>query len=275
MDVSTVETEKQLKEKYGPWALIVGASLGVGAEFARRIAAAGIHCILLDRDTIRLNDLKTELEKVSGVAVVTVATDLEQAGAIDAITAAVADKEVGLLIYNAGSPPYSRQFLKGELNDWSGLLQKNVHTVMECCYQFGGKMVGRGRGGVILIGSHAAFGGTKKLSVYTATKGFIANLGESLWVEWRDQGVDVLNLFIGTTDTPMLRETMAQLGIEMTDDMGISRPEDIVTVALRELPNGPTYVLPESDPDSLLRSEQRRAHVLESTRVAAVFIGEE
>lgn len=267
-----------LVEKYGPWALVVGSSQGLGAEYSRVLAAAGFNCVLLDRTQSLLEELKTELVAEYGVEIIAVTTDLSVPGASDIIAEAIGEREVGLMIYNAGSPPYSKAFLDGTLADWSGLLQKNGQTLMECCYRFGGKMVERGRGGIVLVGSHAAFGGTRKLGVYTATKGFVANLGESLWIEWADKGVDVLNMIIGSADTPTMRQTMQELGIEITDDMNMAKPAEIVAVSLRELPNGPSFVFPEderAEPGSHTVGQQRREHVLESTRVAAVFIGKD
>jgi short-subunit dehydrogenase len=271
------QADKNLKQRYGDWALIVGASYGMGSEFAHRLAKQGINCVLLARTESKLNTLKTELETQYGVEVITLTADLHQPGASELMRQAVGDRELGLLVYNAGASPYSKRFVEGDLADWSGLVQMNVQTVIECCYQFGKEMAKRGRGGIILMGSHAAFGGTKKLSVYTASKGFMANFGDTLWIELKDKGVDVLNMLIGTADTPTMRKSMASAGIEITDDMGLGQPKEIVSVALRELANGPTFVFPD---DELAGENQptkgglRREHVIESTRLTDLFIGD-
>lgn len=268
----------EFRNKYGPWALIVGASHGLGEAFPRQIAALGINCILVARTAEKLAGLQADLQQNHGVEVQTLVLDLSIPGATSQIIAAVGEREIGLLVYNAGSPPYAKQFLKGDLADWSGLVMKNAQTLMETCFHFGGSMVERSRGGVVLVGSHAAFGGTKKLSVYTATKAFGANLGESLWAEWSDKGVDVINLLIANTDTPTLRAHMAEHGLTVTPEMNIPTPEHIVRVGLAQLPNGPSFVFPDDEhpqQGQITRGQQRRDYVVESTRKTAAFVGDD
>lgn len=269
--------EQSMKETYGPWALIAGASQGMGEEFARSLANAGINCVLVARTASKLEQLEAELKRDFAVETLTIALDLTAADAAETMIEKIGDREIGLLIFNAGSPAYTRTFVKGELKDWAALVRMNCLTVMNSCYHFGGKMVERGRGGVILMGSHAALGGTKKLAAYTATKGFMANFGESLWAEWEDQGVDVLSMLIGSTDTPTMRKKMADNGISVTSDMNLASPKDVVRVALRELPNGPTFVFPDDEeaaPGTATRGTQRREHVFESSRISSAFIGD-
>lgn len=272
------QQNQNFKQRYGEWALIVGASYGMGSEFAHRLAQQGMNCVLLARTASKLESLKTELETQYGVEVITLTADLNKPGASALMREAVGDRELGLLIYNAGAAPYSKRFIEGELADWSGLVQMNVQTVIECCYHFAKKMAERGRGGIILMGSHAAFGGTKKLSIYTASKGFMANFGDTLWIELKDKGVDVLNMLIGTADTPTMRKSMAGVGIEVTDEMGLGQPKEIVSVALRELRNGPTFVYPDDElavAGEPSKGSVRREHVIESTRLTDLFIGDE
>jgi len=272
------KTSHNLKQRYGDWALIVGASYGMGSEFAHRLASEGINCILLARTASRLQELKDELQSQYGIEVITVATDLYHSGASDLMRQAAGDREVGLLIYNAGASSTSVRFVEGDLKTWKGLAQMNVQTVIECCHYFAGLMAKRGRGGIILMGSHAAFGGTSKLSVYTASKGFMANFGDTLWVELKDKGVDVLNMLISSADTPTMRDSMKKAGIEITDAMGLGKPEDIVSVALRELNNGPSFVYPDDELASAnepTKGAARREHVIESTRITNLLIGDD
>lgn len=136
-------------------------------------------------------------------------------------------------------------------------------------------MLERGQGGLLLVGSQAALGGIRKLAMYTATKGFALNLGESLWAEWKDRGVDVLNLLIGTVDTPTMRDAMVKLKIPDALTMTLPKAQDLALLALEELGNGPTLIHPE---DTLVQvatapGPARRAHVLSKSAEAAVFIG--
>ena len=119
------------------------------------------------------------------------------------------------------------------------LVNRNVLTTMRCCYHFGGLMRARGRGGIILVGSGACYGGASHLAVYAATKAFDLCLGEGLWAEFRQHGVDVLNLILGRTDTPAFREFLAQKGLPVPP--GLASPEDVAEVGLARLPFGPVH----------------------------------
>jgi uncharacterized protein len=262
--------------KYGPWALIAGASHGVGAAFARQLAARGLNCVLVARRQDALDALRLELVASHGVEVMVVSQNLSHADAASSLLAAVAEREIGLLVYNAGGDPFLTRFLDTPVEDWSSLLRLNASTPMACCHAFGGQMLGRSRGGVILVGSQAALGGIRKLAMYSASKGFAMNLGESLWAEWRERGVDVLNLLIGTVDTPTMREAMVRLNIPDALSMPLPQAEEIVAVALDGLGNGPTLI----HPDDLACGEPhrrpgaaRREHTIGKSAEAAVFIG--
>tara|TARA_E500000305_G_scaffold75550_1_gene61283 strand:+ start:33694 stop:34533 length:840 start_codon:yes stop_codon:yes gene_type:complete len=262
-------------KKYGPWVLIAGASHGLGAVFARQLASLGLNCVLLSRRPAVLEALKKELESDYGVEALVIGVDLMTEDAVATIIDQVGDREIGFLVYNAGAPPLTEAFLKVSADDWEGFVRMNTSTVYRCCHHFGSQMIERGRGGVILVGSHAAFGGTKKLSLYTATKGFMLNLGESLWAEWKDLGVDVLNLVIGSTDTPTMREHMAAHGV--TAPEGLPTPEEIIPLGLAQLGDGPSLVHPDDVDVSAgekSHGDLRRDHVIESTRISAQFIGD-
>lgn len=264
-------------KKYGPWAVIAGASHGVGAALADQVAAKGLHCVLVARREEALTDLKNQLDDRYGVEVLVVTLDLTLDDAADRLVAAVADREVGLLIYNAGGDPYITRFLDTPVEDWCKLLHLNTRTIMRCCHAFGGRMVARGAGGVLLVGSQAALGGVRKLAMYAATKSFAMTLGEGLWAEWKGQGVDVLNLLIGTVDTPTMRDAMVRQGIAGALTMQLAKAEDIAAIALRELPNGPTLIHPDDlaeSPTGSHSGQARREHVLRISAESALFIGD-
>jgi short-subunit dehydrogenase len=261
--------------RYGPWAVIAGASHGVGAAFARLLAERGLNCVLVARREEALVQLKTELEQRYAVEVLVVSQDLSRRDACERLVAAVGPRQVGLFIYNAGGDPYITRFLATSAADWEALLCLNSLTVMQCSHAFGGAMVARGRGGLLLVGSQAALGGIRKLAMYSATKGFALNLGESLWAEWKGQGVDVLNLLIGTVDTPTMREAMVKLNIPDALTMNLPKAEELALLGLQELANGPTLIHPEDvhDQHASPPGAARQAHVLSKSAQAAVFIG--
>lgn len=225
--------------KYGPWALIAGASEGTGRAFAHRVAAEGINCILLSRRQSVLDELAQALQAEHAVQCVTASVDLAAADASESILAAVGDREVGLFIANAGADSINTRFLDTGLEDWLALVNRNVMTVVSCCHHLGGLMRERKRGGIILVGSGACYGGSSFMAVYSATKAFDLCFGEGLWAELQPHGVDVLNLILGRTDTPAFRETLAKTGQPVPEDL--AQPEDVARVGLERLPNGPVH----------------------------------
>lgn len=225
--------------KFGPWAVIAGASEGTGRAFARKIAANGINCILIARREGPLNDLSSEIQAESGVECIACTVDLSATDACDRIAAAVGTREVGLYISNAGGETNIAQFLDNDIAYWMDLVNRNIVTTMRCCYHFGGMMRARGRGGIILVGSGACYGGASYQTVYSATKAFDLCLGEGLWSEFRTHGVDVLNLILGRTDTPTLRESLARRGLPVPP--GLASPDAVAEVGLARLPFGPVH----------------------------------
>ncbi|HLS97465.1 MAG TPA: SDR family NAD(P)-dependent oxidoreductase [Porticoccaceae bacterium] len=267
-------------EKYGPWALIAGASHGVGMEFARQVAAEGINCVLLSRREATLKAFQAELERDHGIETRVIAADLSKDGAVDTIEAGVRDLDLGLIIYNAGAPPYASEFLKAPLEPWEDLVRLNVTTVTQLCHRLGGRLVERGRGGLLLVGSQAGLGGNKKYAMYTGTKAFMLNFGESLWIEWKDRGVDVLNLLISVVDSPTLRAQMKKSNIAGWDaeDIGVPKPVDMARIGLRELPHGPTFIHPEDEATpagEVTAGARRRDAMLERWAITAPFVGDD
>lgn len=251
-----------LRARYGPWALIAGASEGTGAEFARQLAAAGIHCILVARRDAPLAALADELRRDHGVEAVTASIDLSAPDAVEQLAAAAGDRELGLFIANAGADTNGSAFLDTELPAWDALVQRNVVTVLRACHRFAGPMRQRGRGGIILVGSGACYGGLPGISVYAASKAFALVLGEALWAELRPHGVDVLNLIMGRTDTPAHRELMARLGVPFPE--GTASAAAVAALGLERLPFGPVQNWGQADDEPGMEDKsaaQRRARI--------------
>jgi len=189
-------------ERYGPWALIAGASEGTGASFARLLAERGLNLILIARRQQPLEQLAGALQADHGVRCVTATIDLSADDAARRMAELAGGREVGLLILNAGADPNGAMFLDGEIAAWDSLAMRNVLCVMRACHHFAGPMRRRGRGGIIIVGSGACYGGLPGIAVYAASKAFDLVFGEALWAELRDHGVDVLSYVLGRTDTP-------------------------------------------------------------------------
>ena len=143
-------------ERYGPWAVIAGASEGTGAEFARLAAERGLSCVLVARREGPLEILAEELRDKHGVDCVTASVDLAKPDAADEIIGAAGERQVGLFISNAGSDFNGSLFLDADLGAWMQLTQRNVITTLACCHHFAGPMRARGRGGLLLVRLTAA-----------------------------------------------------------------------------------------------------------------------
>jgi hypothetical protein len=186
--------------KYGPWALVTGASAGLGEQFALQLAAQGMNLFLTARRMDRLESLARSLRESSGVQVRVLPLDLAAAGAPEALDRATADLDVGLVVNNAGFGGMGR-FLDQDLARLTEMIRLNCLAVTEVAHRFGRRLQARGRGGMIVVASLAGFQATPYMGLYGATKGFDLLLGEALHHEWKGSGVDVLVLNPGSTRT--------------------------------------------------------------------------
>jgi short-subunit dehydrogenase len=226
-------------QRYGPWAIVAGASEGVGRELARQVAASGVNCILIARREQPLAELAELIRTESRVECIPASIDLATPDAFDRILATVGSREVGLYVSNAGADPNGSHFLDREIETWVELVHRNVLTMMRSCHHFGGLMRERRRGGLLLVGSGAAFGGAPFMAVYSGAKAFDLRLGESLWAELRPFGVDVLSLVLVTTDTPALRQLLAKKG--QPEPSRMASAAHVAEVGLARLSLGPVY----------------------------------
>ena len=238
----------EFAEQYGPWAVIAGASDGVGAAYARAMAERGVNVLLLARRLGVLDEVAEGIRAETGVEARGVAVDLAEPEAFDRIVAVTDGLEVGMLMYNAGADPNYQPFLANDVDVALAMVQRNATVPLRLCHHFGGRMVERGRGGIVLVSSGAGLVGAPNMVAYASTKAFDIVLAESLWAEWHDLGVDVLGLVLGMTDTPALRTLLADRGVPVPDDQpveGASTVDEVVDDALANLANGPTWFVGE------------------------------
>ncbi|MCK0093337.1 SDR family NAD(P)-dependent oxidoreductase [Rhodococcus sp. HNM0563] len=234
-----------LVDKYGHWGIVVGGSDGIGAAFAHGMARRGMNVVLVARRTTVLEECATEIRARHGVEVRTVALDMSAADAPERLETATVDLEIGLFVYNAGSDDRSTAFLDKDLDTHLSLVHRNCTSVLETTYRFGGPMVARGRGAVVLVTSGAAWVGGPTLATYGATKAFDLILAESLWAEWRSSGVDVLGLVLGATATPSMHRALGTAGETHRD---LADPHDVAEEALEHLSDGPTWICGTDNP---------------------------
>ena len=189
-----------LRERYGEWALVTGASAGIGGELARALAAEGLSLVLVARREERLHALATELERDHGVATRVVAADLASPEGAPRVLDAVADLEIALLVNNAGVG-YAGRFDRQETRRLCEMVQLNCATPVLLTSRLLPPMRERGRGAVIFTGSVSGRQPLPLHALYSASKAFDLFLGEALWAELQGSGVDVLVLEPGSTET--------------------------------------------------------------------------
>ncbi len=234
--------------KYGPWALVVGASDGVGAAFAEQLARRDVNVVLLARRQNVLDEVAAHITAHTDVETRTLAIDLAAPGASAKIIHATKDVQIGMLVYCAGADPNYEPFLSSPVEAAEALVQRNCLVLLRLCHHFAPVMVQRGRGGIAIFSSGAAFAGGPNMVAYGATKAFDMLFAEGLWVELHDKGIDVLGLILGKTDTPALRRleySRGQIASEDEVPPGAVPVDDVVTEAFDNLANGPTLIVGE------------------------------
>jgi uncharacterized protein len=216
---------------YGPWALVTGASSGIGEEFARQLAARGLSLVLAARRKERLDALADTLTRAHGVEVRVVAVDLGRRDFLSTIDQAAQGVEVGLLVNNAGFGDKGR-FLDSDIERQIEMLDVNCRASLILAHAYARKMAPRRRGGIIFTSSTAAFQGTPFTSHYAATKGWGLQLAEGLACELRGEGIDVLALCPGPTDT----EGPRRAGVDPAKvPVKMMATEPVVAAALKAL----------------------------------------
>jgi uncharacterized protein len=236
-------------EKYGPWAIVAGASDGVGAAFAEEIARRGVNVVLLARRQAILDEVAAGINARTGVQTRTLAVDLAQVDASKVIATATADLDVGFLVYCAGADPNFEPFLANPVSAAETMIHRNCTVPVQLCHHFALPMVQRGTGGIVVFGSGAAFAGAPNMVAYGATKAFDMVFAEALWSELHDKGVDVLGLILGKTDTPALRRLERELGSTAPPDQPLADAatvDEVIAEAFDNLGNGPTWIVGEN-----------------------------
>jgi len=190
-----------LLARYGPWALVAGASEGIGAAFARALAEAGFSLVLIARRQAPLDTLAAELRARSGCSVDAVVLDLASADLEKQLGAIADEREIGLVVYNAALSIIA-PFLETPLADKYRMLDVNIRGPVVAAHVFGARMAARGRGGIVLLSSLTAFWGSAWVATYGATKAFNLSLGEALAHELAECGVDIVVSCAGATRTP-------------------------------------------------------------------------
>lgn len=223
----------EFRERYGPVALVTGASSGIGLAIAEELAARGFDLVLTARRTDRLEAIAQRLLSKQGVRTTVIGADLAEPAAPARLLAETEGCDIGLVVSNAGIN------LKGlfETEDASAMarmLTVNCHAPMQLAHGFLPRLKARGRGGIVFTASVEGLIGCPYSTAYAASKAFVVALGEGLWGECLGTGVDVLTLCPGAT------ESEATAGIEGLRNLQTAA--EVARLTLDNLQNGPTFI---------------------------------
>jgi uncharacterized protein len=186
-----VSADQSIAHRYGPWAVVTGASDGIGRAFAHCLAAQGLQLVLVARREAVLLELAAELKRSHGTQCLVVAADLADLESVQRLAERTAALDVGLLVAAAGFGT-SGPLLDAELGSETAMADLNCTSVLAQAWHFGRRFSKRGRGGVVFMSSLLAFHGTPRAAHYAATKAYVQTLAEGLRVEWEPLGVDVI-----------------------------------------------------------------------------------
>jgi short-subunit dehydrogenase len=228
-----------LKVKYGQTALVAGASEGIGAAFAEHLASMHIDLVLIARRQGPLESFARKLKEKYTIQVTCISLDLSTPDAPVQLMELLQEFTIDILVYNAGLS-YIDHFEDKEFEAHRVIMQTNMITPLHVIHQLAPGMLERGRGAIILMASLAGFQGTPFIATYSATKAFDQILGESLWYEWKDRGVDVLVCCAGATATPNFISTNP--GKQSFFAPKVQQPEDVVAETFIHLGKRPSFI---------------------------------
>jgi short-subunit dehydrogenase len=250
-------TETEFKDRYGPVALVTGASSGIGQAFAEVLAAQGFDLVLAARRVDRLEALAVRLTQQHGVQAKVFQIDLASPAAPQQILDATAALDVGLVVSNAGFG------LKGEhaANDpqvMTEMLMVNCNVPMQLAHGFIPRLRRRGKGGIIFTSSIEGLMGCPYSTAYSSSKALVNALGEGLWAELQPDGIDVLTLCPGATES----EAAGKQGIDIATLQNVMPADEVARLTLDNIQNGPTFFSSEfykANFDKLLALPRRQA----------------
>ena len=233
---------ERLRTRYGPWAVVTGASSGIGREAALVLAEAGLNLVLVARSRGALEKMATDLASWHGIEARAVPADLALEAGIGAEEAEARDLDAGLLVAAAGfgtSGPFLGASLQRELE----MLDVNCRVPLEMSLGFGRRFAERGRGGIVLMGSIVGFQGTPNAANYAATKAYVQTLAEALHAELAPYGVDVLASAPGPTNSGFAARAGMRMGAALTPAEVARKTLDALGRRSTALPGGLSKVL--------------------------------
>ena len=231
----------EFAHRYGRWAVIAGASEGVGASLADQLASLGLNLVLIARNEALVNEVAAGVRERHQVEVRPAVLDLTDPDISARVAEATDGLDVGLVIYIAGAANRTVEFLDDSFEQSLKQIKLACIGPVALARHFAPAMRERGRGGIVLVGSLACLAGSATLAVYSAVKAFNVNFAEGLWSELQPHGVDVVCTPLGKTDT----EAMQRMGVTL--DEQTMAAEDVAREIIDNIGNGPVYVVGEAN----------------------------
>ncbi|WP_339793364.1 SDR family NAD(P)-dependent oxidoreductase [uncultured Imperialibacter sp.] len=191
------------KQQFGPWALITGASAGIGEEFARQLAAGGFDLVLVARRKELLEHLGQELKQKHRINYAVIEADLSTSAGVEKVIEGTDGLNIGLLISNAGTGKPGK-FLSFGLDHLMATIQLNALSHIALTHHFGRKMAAAGKGGILLTGAMGAIDGLPYMANESGTKAMVQALAKALNTELKATGIHITVLVTSPTETPVL-----------------------------------------------------------------------
>lgn len=232
-------------EKFGPWAIVTGASSGIGRAYAQELAYRGLNIVLVARSVGKLNDISEDLRAKYGVQTRVISLDLSCPDSSDVVYVRTIDLDIGLLITNAGFADLG-SYLRHSIKEVRQSIQLNVSAHMELTHYIGKRIreTRQGRGGILLMSSVVAMqGGIPYLSSYAAAKSYLLSFGEALHYENKKYGLHISVAAPGPIDTPMMVRPPAMNKLLNKVSLPMVSADHVVIGSLQSLEkNAPVFI---------------------------------
>lgn len=227
-----------------PFALITGASKGIGRSMALQLASQGFPVLLVARNKSLLEELSSEIRSTYGVSAFYFTTDLSVPGAAHEVKAWVTQNnyDLGILINNAGYAVWGR-FTNIPLNDHLQMMQLNMNTIVEMCYEFIPLLQEQKKAWLMNVSSTTAYQAVATLSTYMASKIFIIGFTRSLRVELKDSNLSVSVLSPGTTSSDFINRAGMHALQEISDKFAM-HPDEVAKIAVNSMFEGKAEIIP-------------------------------
>ena len=230
----SIARRQRFRARYGPWAVVTGASDGIGREIALRAAESGLNLALVARRRERLEELASAIISRNQVETRVISADFANSSGAVAVQSGTQDLDVGLLVAAAGFGT-AGPFVRADLATESEMLEVNCRAVLALSLHFAKRFAERGRGGIVLMSSLLGFQGVPQAAQYAATKAYIQSFSEALHSELAPIGVDVIASAPGPVNSGFADRAGMRMGVTL-------RPAAVAQATLNALGRRRTVV---------------------------------